>query len=81
MQCHMLHTKKQKLRTAYLAPATSNIGALRFVRRNEPEVAVAIPTKTHLSTSYGNIQMKDIGMYMLRAYPAAHIAMLMNSKP
>lgn len=47
---------------AYLAPATSKIGALRLVSRKEPEVAVAIATKTHRSTSYGSIQMKEMGM-------------------
>lgn len=35
----------------YFAPATSKIGALRLVSRNEPDVAVASATSTHLSTS------------------------------
>lgn len=62
---HML-AERQSVGT-YFAPATSNIGALRFVSRKEPEVAVATATRTHLSISYGSIQMKDMGMYMLRA--------------
>lgn len=52
---------------AYLAPATSKMGALKLVSRKRPEVEVAIATSSHRSHSYGNIHIKDIGTKMLKA--------------
>lgn len=52
---------------AYLAPATSKMGALKLVRRNRPDVDVAMATSSHRSHSYGSIQMNEMGTKMLSA--------------
>ena len=59
--------KGQKSKSAYLAPATSKMGALKLVRRKRPDVDVAMATSSHLSHSYGSIQINEIGTKILSA--------------